>query len=100
MNITDLESCELVEFDNQIVGGAKTYTNTNTYTLEGFAYGEADAVALGNKTITQAKILTNTYKDNYSSLSYSFANADAKAEDKNSYSLSTSSSSSIWISNS
>jgi hypothetical protein len=100
MNITDLETCELVEFDNQIVGGAKAYTNTNTYASEGLAYGEAGGVAVGDYTITQAKVSTNTYKDDYSSLSYSFANADAKAKDKNSYSLSTSHSSSIWISKS
>ena len=100
MNITDLESCELVEFDNQIVGGAATYTNTNTYTSKGFAYGEADAIALGDYTITQGKVLTNTYKRNDLSLSYSIANADAKAIDKNGYSLSSSNSNSIWISKS
>lgn len=102
MTITDLVECELVNLDeqNQIFGGARAYTHTNTYADESFAYGEAGAVALGNATITQAKVSTNTYKRNDLSLNYSLGSAQAKAKNKNRYALSTSNSSSVWASQS
>ena len=100
MNILDLEFCELVEFDNQIIGGADTFADTLTFTYEGIAYAEASAFALGDSSSTVSKVNTDTFKGKTLNLSFASASAEAKAKDENGYSSYSDRSLSIWASNS
>jgi len=99
MNIMNLEYCELVEFDNQMIGGAATYANSLTFTHEGIAHAQAYALALGDSTRTLSKGNTKTFKTNTIDFSFAFATAEAKARDTNSYSSYSDKSFSIWVSN-
>ncbi|MGD1910481.1 MAG: hypothetical protein ACFB2X_06405 [Rivularia sp. (in: cyanobacteria)] len=100
MHIIDLETCELVEFDNQIVGGAQTYADALTFAGKGIAYAEANALALGDSTSTISKASTNTFKTDTLNFSFASASAEAKAKDENGYSSYSDKSLSIWVSNS
>lgn len=95
MNIIDLETCELVKFDNQIIGGAETYVNVNTYAYEGIASAQSYAGASGDDTSAITKTRTKV-RNNYS---YASASADARARDDKGYSRSYYDSLSVWFSN-
>ncbi len=60
MNINDLETCELVECDNQIIGGKpKTYVQGNAKAQPGKAQADVVAVALGDQTSTKTSTGAN-----------------------------------------
>ena len=99
MNINDLESCELVEFDNQILGGANTYANADTYAYQGIAFAGAQASANGNVTTASTDTYAQTSQTPVTSYSYASAYSNATAKDDNSYSWSSDGSISIWVSN-
>ncbi len=98
MNITDLEFCEFVEFDNRIIGSAQTYANAKTSAGKGIAFAQSYADAFGDDTSAITKTRTTVRESSFSSFSYASASADARAKDDNGYSRSSYDSISIWIS--
>lgn len=56
MNINDLETCEFVEFDNQIIGGKPyTFLQGGVKAKRGDAYAYIATIAKGDSTSTGAK---------------------------------------------
>ncbi len=99
MNIIDLETCELVEFDNLIIGGAETYTDANTFADKEIASSQAYAGAFGDRTNAITKTRTKTRNNGGIYYSYASASAEAIAKDDKGYSKSSYDSISIWVSN-
>ncbi|MDY6899634.1 MAG: hypothetical protein SWZ49_16380 [Cyanobacteriota bacterium] len=79
MNIQDLETCEIVEFDNQIIGGAQTYVGGNATAKQGKAKADVLAVSLGKNTSTRTK--TNANVSKYSSVSSYVGSAVSQTKD-------------------
>ena len=67
MNIQDLGNCEIVELDNQIMGGAATYLGGKAKAKQGYADASVTAVGVGKNNSTNTK--TNAYVSKYSSVS-------------------------------
>ncbi|MEL7243316.1 MAG: hypothetical protein AAF063_25215 [Cyanobacteria bacterium J06643_5] len=67
MNIQDLGTCEIIELDNQIIGGVQTYVGGKVKAKQGKAEADVLAVGLGKNNSTNTK--TNAYVSKYSSVS-------------------------------
>ena len=67
MNIQDLGTCEIIELDNQIIGGAQTYVGGKANAKGGKANADVLAVGVGKNNSTNTK--TNAYVSKYSSVS-------------------------------
>ena len=53
MNINDLQVCEVVEFDNQIVGGLTADVKGEAIAAPGIAFADVNAEAIGLNTIVK-----------------------------------------------
>ncbi|MCJ8280813.1 MAG: hypothetical protein MJK14_13220 [Rivularia sp. ALOHA_DT_140] len=61
MNIYDLETCEVIEFDNQIIGGAKADVNGKADAKSGKANAGISSVAFGKNNYTTANSSARVY---------------------------------------
>jgi len=64
MNINDLETCEIVESGNQIIGGAATYVKGKANAKRGNADAKVLAIGIGKNNSTKTK--TNARASEYS----------------------------------
>lgn len=79
MDIQDLGNYEIVESDNQIIGGVQTYVGGKAKAKKGKAKADVLAVGLGNNTSTKTK--TNANVSKYASVSSYVGSAVSQTKD-------------------
>lgn len=99
MIINNLNYLEEVSEKTGLVGGIYAGTNTQTIAQPGFAYADANAVALGEQTSAVTQTSTSVQRKSTISISLAYAKADARAYTSNSRYLDQSESRSFYISN-
>ena len=92
MLINDLETSELIETNNIVIGGNSSSTSAQTFASSKSAYGLASGVAVGDQVFTNSRTLASVNKSNFSSINFGFADAEAGAKSNGSSALSSSTS--------